>query len=162
MRGHLASSRPLQARGLRRIAILVPVGCAEKPSAPRSRTSCPATAGVAVITQDGEGSVRAPSCLSIRIAARAVRSGRPAHPGRTVPLERHSVRRPPVNGGAHWGGQGRSIASRGGSGTLPCGLARAVGRRERKCLKDNSHACSGKRSTVSITRNGRANAACWI
>jgi hypothetical protein len=29
MRGHLASSRPLQARGLRRVAILVPVGCAE-------------------------------------------------------------------------------------------------------------------------------------
>jgi hypothetical protein len=29
MRGHPASSRPLQARGLRRIAILVPVGCAE-------------------------------------------------------------------------------------------------------------------------------------
>jgi len=29
MRGHPASSRPLQARGLRRIAMLVPVGCAE-------------------------------------------------------------------------------------------------------------------------------------
>src|SRR5260370_8745398 len=29
MRGPLASSRPLQARGLRKIAILVPAGCAE-------------------------------------------------------------------------------------------------------------------------------------
>jgi len=29
MRGQLASSRPLQARGLRRMTILVPVGCSE-------------------------------------------------------------------------------------------------------------------------------------
>src|SRR5271165_4527361 len=29
MRGHRASSRPLRARGLRKIAILVPAGCAE-------------------------------------------------------------------------------------------------------------------------------------
>ena len=50
MRRHTASARPLQARGLRRVTLLVPIGCAESVLFLARELRARQRAGIAVVT----------------------------------------------------------------------------------------------------------------